>query len=144
MILNMTKGKPLSLDPVYATTFRDRLFGMIGRRFTDFDAMVFPACSSVHTCFMTMPLDLVFVNGENKVVRVVPSVPPWRLMVRAPGAKTVIEMRGGTLTHETVEEGDILDLHAEPAGQSPIIQTRQQQYLGEVAGLTATSERHTI
>lgn len=41
--------------------------------------MVFPRCSSVHTCFMRRSLDIAFVAGDGSVLNVYEGVPPFRL-----------------------------------------------------------------
>ncbi len=48
-------------------------------------------CSAVHTCFMRFPIDVVFLDAELDVLRVVRDVPPWRF-VRCRGAKAVLEL----------------------------------------------------
>jgi uncharacterized membrane protein (UPF0127 family) len=70
-----------------------RLRGLIGRR--DWPAGValeIPRCRSVHTFGMRFPLDLVWLDGSRRVVRVDRAVPPCR--VRACWrARSVLELR---------------------------------------------------
>ena len=114
MIRNLTKMKLVSAAPFSAQTFSDRLRGMIGRKFTGFDAMIFPRCSSVHTFFMSFPLDLVFLSGEGRVLKTVPGARPWRPCFRCPGAKTVVELPDGTLNRSDTTDGDQFDLNMAP------------------------------
>ena len=115
MIRNLTRKTVLSFRTYQATSFGDRLRGMIGRPFdrNDFDAMVFPSCSSIHTCFMTFPIDVVVLGAENTVLKTCPDCRPWRPSVRCRGAHSVIELPAGALAHTGTEPGDRLDLNAE-------------------------------
>ena len=56
-----------------------------------------PAIASVHTVGVRFPLDLLFLDGGLRTLRVVPSVPPGRLWVGMPGAAHVLELGAGTL-----------------------------------------------
>jgi uncharacterized membrane protein (UPF0127 family) len=43
---------------------------------------------------MRFPIDVVFLDAEQRVVRVVPSLAPWR-MAAAKGARSVLELAAG-------------------------------------------------
>lgn len=103
----------VSATPVHAQSFPVRLRGMIGRNFSNFDAMVFPRCSSVHTFFMSIPLDLVFLSGDGRVLKTVSDAQPWRPCFRCPGAKTVVELPEGTVMRTETQPGDQCDLNME-------------------------------
>lgn len=77
---------------VAADTYLKRLRGMIGRKpeGCEGDAFWFPACSSVHTFFMSRPLDVVFADERGKVLMSLERVPPGRV-VRCKGASFVLE-----------------------------------------------------
>jgi uncharacterized membrane protein (UPF0127 family) len=54
-----------------------RLIGLIGRRSLGAGvALEIPRCRSVHTFGMRFPLDLVWLDGSRRVVRVDRAVPP--------------------------------------------------------------------
>lgn len=73
-----------------AATFEARARGMIGCARTSRIAMAFPRCRSVHTCFMTVPLDIAFIDREGSVLAVYKDVGPWRVLA-VPGAWGVLE-----------------------------------------------------
>lgn len=68
-------------EVVYATTFAQRLAGLLlrgrlraqGSR----EILVFPHCSSVHTCWMPSPIDVAFADASGKVIAVHSGVAPW-------------------------------------------------------------------
>lgn len=115
MIRNLTKKTVLSYRTFQAVSFRDRLRGMIGRPFEQIgiDAMVFPSCSSIHTFFMTFPIDVIFLGADNAVLATRPGCRPWRPAIWCRGAQSVIELPAGALAHTGTMPGDRLDLNAE-------------------------------
>lgn len=115
MIVNLTKLNCLSREPYYATMWGERLRGMIGRQFEEnsFDAMVFNRCNMVHTFFMSIPLDVVFVDKENSICALHHAVAPWTPLLRCRQAKAVIELPAGTVEQTGTEIGDKIDLNSE-------------------------------
>lgn len=113
MIYNLTKKTRISKQTRRAVSIWERGRGMIGRRFDDFDAMVFDNCSSIHTFFMSIPLDVIFVDRSNRIVRTVESLKPWNPFCGEGKAWTVIELPEGTLKATCTECGDYVDLMAE-------------------------------
>ena len=114
MLLNTNTGKYLAGYSFYARNPLIRLTGMICRRFVcgKFDALIFEKCSSVHTCFMRFPLDLVFIDRENKVVSVHWRVRPWKFVFGGRGASAVIELPPGAIDFSGTEKGDIIEFRS--------------------------------
>jgi len=72
-----------------------RMRGLLGRRALDpGEGILLRPAGSIHTAFMRFAIDVVFVDGEGTVVRVVDSIPPWRA-AGAKGAKAVVELPAG-------------------------------------------------
>ncbi len=113
MIRNLTRQTLLSQKTCYARGLLMRGRGMIGRRFRDFDAMVFESCSMIHTCFMSIPLDVCFLDRENRILLQKEFLPPWVPALSCRGAATVVELPAGTFGRTGTQEGDFLDLSAE-------------------------------
>ena len=51
-------------------------------------------CASVHTAFMTYPIDVVFLDRAGKIRRIVPRLAPWRAAASA-GAYQTLELAAG-------------------------------------------------
>lgn len=68
---------------VVAESFTVRLRGMLGRRPIAASGlplvMVFPRCSSVHTCFMAYPIDIAFIDRNGNVLACYESIRPWSM-----------------------------------------------------------------
>ncbi len=62
-----------------AETGFERMKGLIGRRsLPSGEGLLIPHCNAIHTFFMRMTIDAVFLDKDDRVVRVVRNIPPWR------------------------------------------------------------------
>lgn len=52
--------------------------------------LVFPRCRSIHTCWMSVPLDVAFADASGKVVAWYPRLAPWSVR-SCPKAAFVLE-----------------------------------------------------
>lgn len=114
MIYNLSKKSLIARKARHAEGVYERGRGMIGRSFDGFDAMVFERCDAIHTCFMGSSIDVLFIDGENKVLKTMESLKPWRLLVHCKDARAVIELPPGAIGKSMTEPGDAVDLRAEP------------------------------
>ena len=88
-----------------------RSVGLLGKKtLPDGEALLIRPCWSIHTWFMRFALDVIFLDRENRVLKVALNMGPWR-MAMAKGAHSVIEMKAGSLTEGDLEPGDQLILH---------------------------------
>jgi hypothetical protein len=99
-----------------AVTVSQRFRGLMLRKILpEGHGLFIPGCNSVHTCFMRFPIDLVYMSADNRVVKIVSYLKPWR--VSACGrARSVLEMPAGWAKQEDLKEGDVLlfDFAREP------------------------------
>ena len=78
-----------------ARTVGQRLVGLAGLAEVPADrALLIPGCASVHTAWMRVAIDVVFLDAEGGVLRVVPGLAPWR-MAGCHGARAVVETAAG-------------------------------------------------
>tara|TARA_Y100000591_G_C21633038_1_gene593811 strand:+ start:74 stop:418 length:345 start_codon:yes stop_codon:yes gene_type:complete len=82
---------------------------MFSKGMDGFDAMLFKRCNSIHTFFMNYPLDILFINREMKIVKIIRNLKPWRMTRLYFSAYQALELKGGTLD-ERVQEGDVLEV----------------------------------
>ena len=103
--LNCTVGKNILL----ADSFFSRLRGlMFKKNMNDMDGLLITKCNSIHTFFMNFAIDLIFLDRQNKIVKIIRNVGPWRLTRFYFSASKVLEMMGGSLPLE-IKEGDRLE-----------------------------------
>ena len=88
-----------------AATRWARARGLLARR--EATPLLLAPARSVHTCGMRFPIDVVFLDDELRVLKVVRSMRPWRV-ASARGARAVLELAGGGAAG--VEPGARLEL----------------------------------
>ena len=92
--------------------------GLLGRDGLDEGAgLVIAPSNSVHTFFMRFPLDVVFLDRDLKVVRVVHGLRPWRV-AGARRAVAALELPAGAAAAAGIEEGDVLSLEEPAPGEN--------------------------
>jgi uncharacterized protein len=75
-----------------ATSLRSRLFGLaLLRRGRAGQGLLIPRCRSVHTFGMRFPLDVLFLDEDDRVIELRRAVPPCRV-IRCAGAMAVLEL----------------------------------------------------
>lgn len=82
--------RPLCRVEVVVARGTRRILGLIGRR-SFAAALEIPRCRSVHTFGMRFPLDLVWLDGSRRVIRVDRGVRPWRVR-SCRQARSVVEL----------------------------------------------------
>jgi len=88
------------LVPNLIPAFRiiDRMVGLLGRDgLQPGSAMLLRPCGSIHTVGMRFSLDVIFVDSDMRVTKVVRGLKPGRLCLGGRGAKAAIEMESGSL-----------------------------------------------
>tara|TARA_Y100000768_G_scaffold388327_1_gene383562 strand:- start:10581 stop:10931 length:351 start_codon:yes stop_codon:yes gene_type:complete len=88
-----------------------RMIGlMFSKNLGERDGLLISPCNSIHTFFMRYELDIVFLSRDNKIVKIIRKMKPWRMTWMYFRAAKVLEMMGGTLPAE-VEAGDELNIN---------------------------------
>ncbi len=65
--------------------------------------------NSIQTTFMSFDLDLVFLDKESRVVKVIRNIKPWRFTKFYFKAKKTLELPVGLLPAD-LKEGDVLEV----------------------------------
>lgn len=105
-VRNLTRATVLVQRALIAQRPWERMIGLLGRHALDPDeALLIPRCQSVHTWFMRFPLDLVFLDGDGIVVRLVEQLPAFRI-VWVRGADAVLELSAGTVARTATRLGE--------------------------------------
>ena len=82
----------LGFDVPIAATHLSRLLGLaLLDRESAGSGLLIPRCRSVHTVGMRFPLDLVFLDGGDRVIELHRRVPPGRF-IRCAAAMAVLEL----------------------------------------------------
>ncbi len=112
MLINGRSGKSVASSVEIATTRARRRRGLLGRDgLCAGSAFVLAPCRAVHTIGMRFPIDVVFIDDEGQVVKLVEHMSGWRIAL-AGSADITIELWAGALRAVDVRVGDRLCLAA--------------------------------
>jgi uncharacterized membrane protein (UPF0127 family) len=105
------QGKTIAGNILIADDLGSRLVGLMFRKSPPqgSDGLLIDPCNSIHTCFMRYALDIVFLSKENKVVKIVRNIAPWRMTWIYFKARRTLELPAGKLP-ASVKEGDLLEV----------------------------------
>jgi uncharacterized membrane protein (UPF0127 family) len=82
--------------------------GLLGRSdLPQGEGILLRPAGSIHTFFMRFPIDVVFLNEENEVVKVVHRLAPWNA-AGMKGARSVIELAAGEAESRGIEVGSTM------------------------------------
>jgi len=87
---------------------------MFRKELPEDEGLLIPGCSSIHMFFMRFPIDVVYLDDEDCVVRIVNGIRPWRLSA-CRGARSVLEMAAGRARQAQLQAGDRLRFERAPA-----------------------------
>lgn len=108
-LINQSKNKTIFKTLETATSFKSRLIGLIGTKSLPKEtAVYFPNCNWIHTFFMSMPIDVIYLDKAMRVTKIHTQLSPWRLPAPVLRARVVIESAAGVLKQELIEVGDLL------------------------------------
>jgi len=106
-VINKTKNIVLAENASLADTALSRLVGLLGRSaIAPSEALIITHCRSIHMLFMKFPLDVIFVDKNNKVVGLVCNILPFRFSPYFFRAVAAIEIFPGTIARTQIQMKD--------------------------------------
>ena len=89
-------GTNTLLEVEIADTFFSRLRGLMGRKPLPpgYGLLLIP-CNNIHMCFMRFAIDVIYLDKEYRVQKIVEAVPPWIGLSMCLGAYAALEMNAG-------------------------------------------------
>jgi len=70
--------------------------------------LLLTSCSSIHTFWMKFSIDAIFLDWNNKVVRLIEDIKPFRLSPFVISACKVLEVKSGSISQKKIIAGDKL------------------------------------
>ena len=111
-IVNKTREVVLSNQAKKADNFFKRFLGLMFRKHMDEDeALIFYHSPSIHTFFMKMAIDVIFLDKNMQVVRIVENLRPGKVISCFKSFVT-IELPAHKTSKIPLEIGDILQIIA--------------------------------
>ena len=114
-IINLSKNTVLAENAEPADNFFRRLIGLMGSPCLKAgEGLILKPCNSIHTFFMRFPIDVAFIDRENKIVKIYPCLPAWRLSGIFFNSALCLELPAGTLAITRSQAGDTIQLANNP------------------------------
>jgi uncharacterized membrane protein (UPF0127 family) len=106
LTLRREDGRIVCERVVVADRAHRRMRGLLGRKYLrQGEGMVLRPGWSIHTAFMRFPIDAVFLDADQVVIKIEQEIGPWRT-VSCRGAREVVELAAGECHARGLEVGD--------------------------------------
>jgi uncharacterized membrane protein (UPF0127 family) len=69
------------------------------------DGICFPRCRALHTFFTFLEPDIVFLDKEHKILKIIPSAGSWRVFWGPAGCQHSLELPSGTAKKLKLKNG---------------------------------------
>lgn len=110
-IYNSSKNNLIAREVIVAETFISRSLGLIPRKsMREDEALVIRPCCSIHTFFMKLEIDVLFVNSKNQIVALYENVKENRVLPVHLTSSYVIELAAGQISAKNIEKYDTINL----------------------------------
>jgi hypothetical protein len=107
---NRSRGAEVASQVDKADDYDSRCRGLLGRvALAKEEGLWIVPCPMIHTFGMKFSIDVLFLDREQNVVRVIEGLKPWRLSPWVWRAHSVLELAGGAL-QGSVAVGDQLEI----------------------------------
>ncbi|MBN1622466.1 MAG: DUF192 domain-containing protein [Endomicrobiales bacterium] len=104
--LLVINNKTTAVKTYIADTHSKRFLGLMGKKSFENKALLLSPCSSIHTFFMRFNIDVIFLDSQNKIIKIANNIPPWRILLPVIRAKSVLELSTQTARRLTLKTGD--------------------------------------
>ncbi len=109
-VMNLTRNTLVGTDVRVANTFATRFWGLMGvEKLPMGEGVHFVPCNSVHTFFMKMRIDVLFLDTKLQVIDVSHAMTPWKMSRIYFEAHSVLELPAGVASGSHTEPGDQLE-----------------------------------
>lgn len=104
-VINQENMAILVFELQIAQTFFSRLRGLLGTAVLPIGkGLLLRPCNSVHTLGMRYPIDVLFLNSDLEVLKIVAALPPMRT-VACLSSEMVLELPAGTVAQTNTVVG---------------------------------------
>lgn len=108
-VRNTDRDAVLIANGKLASSYWSRFWGlMLKKSVPEGGGILLTKSSSIHSCFMRFRFDAIFIDADNRVVKVVPSMRQWWAAFGGKGAKDTLELPAGVAARTNTQPGDQL------------------------------------
>lgn len=106
---NRNSGKELARNLSVADTIFTRAKGLLGRRsLLQGEGLLIRPCKGVHTFLMKFPIDVVFLDRQNRIIETVEHLQPQRMTRVLLASAGVLELPAGTVQASDTVIGNLI------------------------------------
>lgn len=99
-------------DAWKALSLFSRMKGLLGTtELKDGQGLLIPGCKQVHTYFMKYPIDVIFLDKRNTVLKI-QTLAPWKFSRYVLKAKSVLEVPAGFVAKNSLQPGETLEVNS--------------------------------
>ncbi|NJK92585.1 MAG: DUF192 domain-containing protein [Blastochloris sp.] len=93
----------------YSSSLFFKIKGLLGRKsLPQSEGLWLKPCNSIHMFFMKFPIDAIFLDKENRVIRIFHGIRPWRATPLVWKSHSVLELASGVASEFGLKAGDLL------------------------------------
>ncbi len=130
-LINLTKNTWLATKVRKADSFLTRVVGLLKRKkLGPEEGLWLVPSKGIHTIGMKFPIDVIFLDKENKVVSVIPGLAPNRATGIHLSAHSALELPNGTIIKSHTEVGDQLDVSMVSSSEIDDLKESQLNQIG--------------
>ena len=108
-VFNLTRQSFLSLGVSPAHTHMTRLRGLLGRmRLRSDEGLWIAPCQGIHTIGLLFPIDVIYLDGSQRVIHVIEHLGPFRVSSIRIGSSSVLQLPTRTIYSSNTQVGDQL------------------------------------
>jgi uncharacterized membrane protein (UPF0127 family) len=108
---NKTRNVVLVDKGRLANNYFSRLRGLVGvKNLAAGDGLLIQPCNQVHCMFMSIPIDVIYIGSDERVLAIDADMRPWAIGRLVRGAKRVLEVPAGTAAATGTQVGDELQI----------------------------------
>lgn len=97
-----------------ADTFKKRLFGLMGKK--EFSGLLFKQkysnkfLSSIHTSFMRVPIDLIYINKNMRITQTT-TIKPWKIFIpKDDNTKYILELPENSIKNNDIKVNNTIKI----------------------------------
>jgi len=95
-----------------ADNFVLRILGLLPyKTLSENEGLLLKPSNSIHTFFMRMTIDVIFIDKNNKIIKIYHEVKPFRILPIHLNSRCVIETAGGICKMKNLQKGDIISFN---------------------------------
>jgi uncharacterized membrane protein (UPF0127 family) len=108
-VRNADRGTVLITNGKLASSYWARFWGLMMKKgVPEGGGILLTKSSSIHSFFMRFRFDAIFIDADDRVVKIIPSMRQWWVAFGGKGAKNTLEMPAGVAERTNTQAGDQL------------------------------------